>query len=115
LIVNALPDHALPWIGLAYGVMLIEPENKASVVPHAKKAVEAAKNRNKLVRHCLAYLARLAINVGDYDALKFASEESIADAKNYREEDTRYEFDFVSRIDTSRIDPALVQRYNALA
>jgi hypothetical protein len=74
-----------------------------------------ARRDHRQIRYCLTIQARLALDLGDYDLLSEALRSLVDDVGNRRADDTAFDFDFLDRIDESRIDANLLRQYRALA
>lgn len=113
--VRDLPTDPMNHAGLAITLAMVEPFSHDEAVSIADKALDVAKSQDRLVRYCATNLARIGLMLNDYVVLQRALAELIGDAGNDRSEDTRYEFDFVSQIDTHRCDERLLAQFKALA
>ncbi|MDP9880296.1 hypothetical protein [Variovorax boronicumulans] len=113
--VRDFPADPMSHAGLAFRLALIEPRSRAEALRIAKKSMTLAKNQDRLVRYCATNLARIAMMLDDYQALRTALLQLVEDAGRERAEDTGYEFDFVDRIDPSRCGAELLARYRALS
>lgn len=81
----------------------------------ASESVALAIKDDRLVRYCATNMARIALTLDAYEVLDSALAVLIDDAVNIRVEDSPYEFDFVDRIDVSRVNLGLLKRYRQLA
>jgi hypothetical protein len=113
--VRSLPSDPMSYAGLAFRLALIEPTSRIEALNIADKALELAKSQNRQVRYCATNLARIGLMLDDYAVLQRALAELVGDAGSDRSEDTRYEFDFVDKIDVQRFDAGLLARYKELA
>lgn len=89
----------------------VDPGRASEVMRVLDDAIAIARQGNRLVRYTLTYKARLAIELGEYDALGNVLVDLIADRHSVREEDAPFEFDFLSRIDPMKIDARVVENY----
>jgi hypothetical protein len=112
--VRDFPADPMYHAGLAFRLALIEPNSRIEALRIAEQARTLAKAQDRLVRYCATNLARIAMMIDDYEALKTALLELVEDAGRERADDTNYEFDFVNRIDSSRCGVELLARYEAL-
>ena len=108
------PEDPLVLSGFAYRLAIITPNSKREALDAAFHAVDLAIKGNRLVKHCATNLARIALLLDDYEALNRALALLVSDADNIRAEDTGYEFDLISKIDSERCDKNLLIRFQAL-
>jgi uncharacterized protein HemY len=110
-----LPNDPMAHAGLAITLVIVQPSRRNEAITIAEKALDVAKSQDRLVRYCATNLARIGLMLDDYAVLQRALAELVADVGSDRSEDTRYEFDFVDRIDVQRFDAGLLARYKNLA
>lgn len=109
-----LPLQPIFLASLASALIRI-PGSMSEALARSKEAVELANSENRQLRYCLTCRVRLALSVGDYDAVSEALHNLIADAGQNRAEDSSYEFDFLDLIDERKVDPELLRQYKELA
>ncbi len=78
------------------------------------RAVDIARQDDRLVRYALTSKARVALDLDNYDALEEAIAGLIEDDGKLRAEDAPVENDFVDRIQRERLDPTLLERFTKL-
>lgn len=108
-------EHPVPLAALAYGLATINPEARQEALEIAKGAVLLAKQQDPFVRHSANTMARVAIELDDYDALEHAISVLLSDSGHKRDMDSGYEFDIIQQIDAQRFDSALLAKFKALA
>ena len=114
--VQDFPGDPLPLCSLAAHLAIRKSgdKEKHEAISTAKRAVELAIEKGRLVRYAATNLARTALWVDDYDALHRALAVLISEAGQKREEDTGYEFDFLGQIDPTRCNADLLRNYRSL-
>jgi hypothetical protein len=112
---QAYPDDPIYRAGLAFSLATIESDNQNEISEVSKSALDLAKSQNRHVRYCATNMARIALLLNDYEMLKLALVELVADGDAERMEDTGLEFDFVDQINVHRIDADLLLQYKNLA
>jgi hypothetical protein len=113
--VVAFPNDPLSHAGLAFRLALIEPSTREEALSTGYRALELAKSQDRQVKYSATILARIGLMLDDYAALQHALNALVDDAVNVHVEDSRYEFDFVTKIDARRCDAKLLARFKALA
>jgi hypothetical protein len=108
-LVDRQPDDVLAACSLAECLSREGDLQAARDCVHA--AVGNAESQNKYVRYALTTKLRLALARGDYKDINDALRALILDAGSAREEDYVFESDFLSAIDQSKVDQALLERY----
>ena len=109
------PDDAMAKGGLAHALAVVCPDSREEPLRLASESVALAIKDDRLVRYCATNMARIALTLDAYGVLDSALAVLIDDAVNIRVQDSPYEFDFVDRIDVSRVNLGLLKRYRQLA
>ena len=112
--VSEQPENLVARCMLA-SALASQPGQSESAVQVLDDAIALARDKNQLVRYTLTYKARIALDLGNYEALREALLGLIDDKDSVRQEDTPYEFDFLPRIDGPRLDRSIVEDYARLA
>ncbi|HEX8988233.1 MAG TPA: hypothetical protein VF816_09735 [Rhodocyclaceae bacterium] len=112
--VLAFPSDPTAHSGLAITLAMVGSEHRDEALVVADKAIALAKAQDRQVRYCATNLVRIALILDDYEVLNRGLRELVEDADNVREEDSRYEFDFIDKIDVQRVDTGLLERYKNL-
>jgi len=108
------PDEPLAWTSLTE-FLIFTKENLDEAEEAAQNALKCAEKAGEYVRLCYNNFARIARRQNDYRRL----EECLVFLIDYQpskgKRDINYERDFLIGIDESKIDSALVKKYNLLA
>jgi hypothetical protein len=111
--VEELPMQPILLTSLATA-LAASRETAQEALQLCRAAVDLAVKENRQLRYSLSAMARVAIEVDDYQLLSYAISSLVDDAEKFRAEDIAYEFDFLESIDLNRISPDLLVRYSKL-
>jgi hypothetical protein len=115
---KAFPNEPVALCGLAHHLALTKPANqtnKNECIELARRAVTIAVSDNRLVRYSATMLIRTSLLMDDYAGVQEGLGILVHDAHQERGEDQQLEFDFLNQIDSTRLDPAILNSYVALA
>jgi hypothetical protein len=110
---ESLPAQPVILASLAQGLAKF-PELQSEALKVGSEAVALAKRENRQVRYSLTALVRLAMSLDEHSVLERALSELVADGNAARNEDTPFEFDFLDKVDATRISPKVLSAYKKL-
>lgn len=113
------PNDPLSYATLSHALaelFLADPEqnqeSKKDALDAGLRSLDIAHRENRFIRYCGSSLARLAISLNDYDVLHRALKYLVSsEAANCENDIPKFECDYISNIDSSRVDNELLNKY----
>ncbi|MEJ8836333.1 hypothetical protein [Ramlibacter sp. AN1133] len=107
------PDAAVMWLSLAHALSG-RPDGAAEALDAAARAVDISRSVGALLRYSLCCQARVARATGNREVFERALSDLLADAENYRKEDSGFFGDFVKDLPEGFCSRELVAAYKRL-